>query len=122
MRESMTALILRARALDPRAARRLVVAGSALAIVFLLIKGLEWSGEISNGLVPSVNTFFAMYFTLTGLHALHVIAGLVANAWALMGASRVGEAMTMGRIRSLALYWAFVDVVWLVIFLLFYLT
>ena len=39
-----------------------------------------------------------------------------------MGASRVGEAMTMGRIRSLALYWAFVDVVWLVIFLLFYLT
>jgi len=118
----MTALILRARALDPRAARRLVVAGSALAIVFLLIKGLEWRGEISNGLVPSVNTFFAMYFTLTGLHALHVIAGLVANAWALMGASRVGEAMTTGRIRSLALYWAFVDVVWLVIFLLFYLT
>jgi heme/copper-type cytochrome/quinol oxidase subunit 3 len=118
----MTALILRARALDTRAARRLVVAGSALAIVFLLIKGLEWRGEIGNGLVPSVNTFFAMYFTLTGLHALHVIAGLVANAWALMGASRVGEAMTMGRIRSLALYWAFVDVVWLVIFLLFYLT
>jgi len=118
----MTALILRARALDPRAARRLVVAGSALAIVFLLIKGLEWRGEIGNGLVPSVNTFFAMYFTLTGLHALHVVAGLVANAWALMGASRIGEAMTMGRIRSLALYWAFVDVVWLVIFLLFYLT
>ena len=118
----MTALILRARALDTRAARRLVIAGSALAIVFLVIKGLEWRGEIGNGLVPSVNTFFAMYFTLTGLHALHVIAGLVANAWALTGASRVGEAMTMGRIRSLALYWAFVDVVWLVIFLLFYLT
>jgi heme/copper-type cytochrome/quinol oxidase subunit 3 len=90
--------------------------------VFLVIKGFEWRGEIGNGLLPSVNTFFAMYFTLTGLHALHVIAGLAGNAWALMGASRVGEAMTMGRIRSLALYWAFVDVVWLVIFLLFYLT
>jgi heme/copper-type cytochrome/quinol oxidase subunit 3 len=118
----MTALILRARAVDARMARRLVLAGSALAIVFLLIKGFEWRGEIRDGLVPSVNTFLAMYFTLTGLHALHVIAGLVANAWALAGARRVGDAMTAGRIRSLALYWAFVDVVWLVLFLLFYLT
>jgi heme/copper-type cytochrome/quinol oxidase subunit 3 len=90
--------------------------------VFLVIKGLEWRGEIGDGLVPAVNTFLAMYFTLTGLHALHVIAGLVANAWALAGVRRVGEPMTMGRIRSLALYWAFVDVVWCVIFLLFYLT
>ena len=46
----MTALILRARALDARAARRLVLAGSALAIVFLVIKGFEWRGEIGNGL------------------------------------------------------------------------
>lgn len=118
----MTALVLRVRALDASAARRLLLAGSGLAVLFLVIKGIEWRGEIGDGLVPSVNTFFAMYFTLTGLHALHVIAGLVANAWALAGARHVGDAMTAGRIRSLALYWAFVDVVWLVIFLLFYLT
>ena len=72
--------------------------------------------------MPSVNTFLAIYFTLTGLHALHVIAGLVANVWALTGAARVGEAMTAGRVRALALYWAFVDLVWIVIFVLFYLT
>ena len=118
----MTALILRARSVASDAARRLLVAGSGLALLFLVIKGVEWRGEIGDGLVPSVNTFLAMYFTLTGLHAVHVLAGLVANAWALAGAARVGEAMTAGRIRSLALYWAFVDVVWLVIFLLFYLT
>jgi heme/copper-type cytochrome/quinol oxidase subunit 3 len=118
----MTALILRARSAGTGGARRLLVAGSGLAILFLVIKGLEWRGEIADGLVPSVNTFFAMYFTLTGLHAVHVLAGLAGNVWARVGAARVGDAMTAGRIRSLGLYWAFVDVIWLVIFLLFYLT
>jgi heme/copper-type cytochrome/quinol oxidase subunit 3 len=118
----MTAAILRARSMAVAQGRRALMLASVLAIVFLVVKGLEWSGEIHAGLRPSVNTFFAMYFTLTGLHAVHVIAGLVANGWAIAGAARVGDMMTAGRIRSLALYWAFVDIVWLVIFLLFYLT
>jgi heme/copper-type cytochrome/quinol oxidase subunit 3 len=59
-----------------------------------------------------------MYFTLTGFHALHVIGGLVANAWALAG--RAGDAMTANRIRLLALYWAFVDAIWIIIFVLVY--
>jgi heme/copper-type cytochrome/quinol oxidase subunit 3 len=118
----MTALVLRARAVPLAVGRRLFVAGSLLAAAFLIIKGLEWRGEISDGLVPSVNTFFAMYFTLTGLHALHVACGVVANVWMLAGAARIGDAMTTGRIRAIALYWAFVDVVWLILFLLFYLT
>jgi cytochrome c oxidase subunit 3 len=118
----MTAILLRARTEPLAAARRLFVAGSALAAVFLVIKGLEWRGELGQGLLPSVDTFFAIYFTLTGLHALHVIGGLVANLWALTGAARAGEALTTGRLRALALYWAFVDIVWLTIFLLFYLT
>ena len=93
-----------------------------LAVVFLGVKSIEYAGEIRQGLVPSVNTFLATYFTLTGLHALHVIAGLVANVWALTGVRRVGMDMTTGRIRALALYWAFVDAVWVIIFILFYLS
>jgi heme/copper-type cytochrome/quinol oxidase subunit 3 len=118
----MTALVWRARALDVGRAQPLLVASSLLALAFLGIKSVEWYGEIRAGLVPSLNTFFAMYFTMTGLHALHVISGLIANGWALLGRQRVGDAMTMGRVRALALYWAFVDVVWLVILVLFYLT
>jgi len=118
----MTALVLRARSAPAGQARTLLAAGSFLAIVFLVTKGVEWRGEIAQGLVPSVNTFFAMYYTLTGLHALHVVCGLVANAWAVLGARRVGDAMTAGRIYSIGLYWALVDLVWLAIFLLFYLT
>ncbi|MFI5177572.1 MAG: heme-copper oxidase subunit III [Vicinamibacterales bacterium] len=118
----MTALVLRARAVPLAAGRQFLAVGTLLAAIFLVIKGLEWRGEIAEGLVPSVNTFFAMYFTLTGLHALHVACGIVANLWVLAAAARAGGAMTEGRIRAVALYWAFVDVVWLMLFLLFYLT
>ena len=118
----MTGLIWRARSAPWPAARPLMLIGCALAVVFLGFKGVEYSAEIRTGRVPSVNTFFATYFTLTGLHALHVIGGLVANLWALSGVRRVGMEMTAGRIRALSLYWVFVDLVWMIIFLLFYLS
>jgi heme/copper-type cytochrome/quinol oxidase subunit 3 len=49
-----------------------------------------------------------------------VIGGAIANAWLLAG--RAGEAMAMNRVRLLSLYWAFVDGVWILIFLLVYLS
>jgi cytochrome c oxidase subunit III len=118
----LTGLIWRARSASWPTARALVVVGCLLAVVFLAFKGLEYSAEIRTGRVPSVNTFFATYYTLTGLHALHVIGGLSANLWALTGFRRVGREMTAGRLRALSLYWAFVDLVWVIIFVLFYLS
>ena len=101
-------------------ARNLLLTDAALALAFLGVKGIEYSHEIGRGMVPSVNTFLGMYFTLTGLHALHVAAGLAAILWAWSGAARVSAAMTRGRIQALALYWAFVDVVWLLILVVVY--
>jgi cytochrome c oxidase subunit 3 len=107
----------------PAGAGTLMLAGSsALALLFVALKAIEYRSEIVRGRVPSVNTFLAMYFVLTGLHALHVVAGLVANVWTITGLRRVSEAMTVGRLRALGLYWVFVDVVWLIIFVLMYLT
>jgi cytochrome c oxidase subunit III len=119
---AMTGLAWQARKAIGPAARRWLLLSSLLALAFLGVKSVEWQGEIVKGLVPSVSTFFAMYFTLTGLHALHVIGGLLANGWALLGANRAGQARTSGRFRALSLYWAFVDGVWLVIFVLLYLS
>jgi cytochrome c oxidase subunit III len=118
----MTGLFWRARSVPWPAARRLILVSCALALVFLGFKSLEYSSEIRRGFLPAVNTFLATYFTLTGLHALHVIGGLGANLWAATGVARVGPEMTAGRVRALSLYWAFVDLVWLIIFVLFYLS
>lgn len=117
---AMTIVAWQARRAHIAGARKQLLVASGLAVVFLVLKSIEWSSEIHRGLVPAANTFLAIYFTLTGLHALHVIAGLAANLWAYAGAPRVGEAMTRGRIDALALYWAFVDVVWLVILVFVY--
>ena len=50
---------------------------------FLIIKYIEYSEKFAHTppLLPSTNNFFAVYFTLTGLHALHVIGGIIVNGY-----------------------------------------
>lgn len=119
---TLTASVWRARAMPPARARMMLAMASVLALVFLGLKSVEYASEFGAGLRPATNTFLAMYFTLTGLHALHVVAGLVANVWAMAGATTIGDAMMAGRTRAIALYWLFVDLVWLIIFVLLYLS
>jgi len=118
----MTSALWRARRAEGPAARPMLLVSTAGAVVFLALKSLEYRGEISAGLFPSTSTFLAMYYTLTGLHALHVLAGAIGNLWAMAGAGRVLPAMTGGRVRALGLYWTFVDLVWIVILILLYLS
>jgi heme/copper-type cytochrome/quinol oxidase subunit 3 len=117
-----TVSIWRARSQDPLQAMGSLAASTVLAFAFLVVKGAEYRLDILAGLVPSASPFLACYFTLTGLHALHVLAGGLANAWVIAGARRVHPTLTTGRIRAVSLYWVFVDVIWLVILFLFYLT
>ena len=117
--------LFRARGLAGAAWGRMLALSSLAAIVFLTIKGIEYAGEIRAGLLPSTSQALAMYYLLTGVHALHVAGGLVANVWALAGLrakSGVPLALSLGRIRALSLYWLFVDVVWLVILGVLYLS
>lgn len=117
--------IFRARGLAGAAWGRALALSSLAAIAFLAIKGVEYAGELRAGLLPSTSQALAMYYLLTSVHALHVAAGLVANLWALAGLREqhgVPLALSLGRIRALSLYWIFVDVVWLVILVLLYLS
>jgi cytochrome c oxidase subunit 3 len=118
----LTTLVWRARHSSAPAVRRFLLLATVLAGVFLGLKSVEYAHDFSTGLLPRVSTFMAMYFTLTILHAAHVIAGAVANGWVMAGTVRAGDAMTAGRVRALSIYWTFVDVVWLLIFVLMYLS
>jgi heme/copper-type cytochrome/quinol oxidase subunit 3 len=117
-----TASIWRARSQDPLQAMGSLAASTFLAFAFLVVKGAEYRFDFGEGLLPSASTFLACYFTLTGVHALHVLVGGFVNAWVIAGARRVMPALTAGRVRTLSLYWMFVDAIWLVILALFYLT
>ena len=94
----------------------------ALAAVFLAGTGLEWKRLIvEKGLTIRTNLFGTTFYSLVGLHAFHVTVGLlffvVVLALALTG--RVGREHAP-RTHVLAMYWHFVDAVWIVVFTVVY--
>jgi heme/copper-type cytochrome/quinol oxidase subunit 3 len=95
-----------------------------LGFGFLIIKYFEYSHHIRMGDIPSKNTFFAIYFTLTGLHGLHVIGGMIVNSYMWGRGSRMWKtepARFTNRIEVAGLYWHFVDLVWIFLFPVLYL-
>lgn len=74
--------------------------------------------------VPAHSTYFALYFTLTGLHALHVIGGVVVMIYLWLTAGRWFKAKPeqfTNRIEVSGLFWHFVDLVWIFLFPVLYL-
>jgi heme/copper-type cytochrome/quinol oxidase subunit 3 len=95
-----------------------------LGTVFLTVKGVEYADKIALGLLPSSNNFLGLYYTMTGVHALHVLAGLVVNAYLLGPGARMWTSAPQrftNRVELAGLYWHFVDLIWLILFPVLYL-
>jgi heme/copper-type cytochrome/quinol oxidase subunit 3 len=93
-------------------------------VLFLVVKGFEYSDKFAHGLLPSTNNFLGLYFTMTGLHALHVIAGMIVNAYFWGPGVRLWQRNRVrfaNRIEVAGLYWHFVDMVWIFLFPVLYL-
>jgi cytochrome c oxidase subunit III len=105
-----------------RGARRRHLAGTAIAIalgvVFLVVQYFEWRGK---SFTLTSGSYGSLYFTITGFHMAHVVAGLimlsVVFAWSLAG--DFNERRHTPVMMS-SVYWHFVDAVWLVVFFTFY--
>jgi len=110
------------------------------AFAFLGIKAIEYTDKYHHGLFPgSLNhetgiafnspefneayrSFFGLYYCMTGLHALHVIAGIGVIIWAMMKAAKGRYSATYYTpMEMAALYWHLVDVIWIYLFPLLYL-
>lgn len=102
------------------------------AVVFLINKYFEWSLKIEHGLYPSSavlqarghgeTLFFGLYFFMTGLHAVHIIVGLILIIVSFFGIQRgtvTGESPVL--LDNAGLYWHLVDLIWIFLFPLFYL-
>ncbi len=95
-----------------------------LGLTFLVIKGFEYGAKFSHNLFPSESTFLAIYFTMTGLHGLHVIGGIIVNSYNLGPGSKLWKtdpARFTNRVEVAGLYWHFVDLVWIFLFPVLYL-
>jgi len=93
-----------------------------LGAIFLYGTGLEWSRLINeHGLTISTNLFGTTYYSLVGLHAFHLTAGLlmlaIVLAFGITGRVRQEQS---ARVGVLSMYWHFVDAVWVVVFTVVY--
>jgi cytochrome c oxidase subunit III len=112
----------------------LLLSTAALGTVFLGIKAVEWITDWHEGLIPGLNwaitgptangqeLFFVLYFTMTGLHALHMIIGIAVVVIAALMVLRKRHASRLyTNVEMIGLYWHFVDIVWVFLFPLLYL-
>jgi cytochrome c oxidase subunit III len=91
---------------------------------FLTVKYFEYSAKFHHELFPSTNTFLAIYFTLTGLHMLHVIGGMAVNSYLWGPGSALWKTDPVhftNRVENSGLFWHLVDLVWIFLFPILYL-
>ena len=89
------------------------------SIIFLVIKYFEYSAKFEAGHYPSTHNFYAVYFTMTGLHGLHIIGGIIVNAYLWIPGTKMWKTEPerfTNRIEVAGLYWHFVDLVWIFLF------
>jgi cytochrome c oxidase subunit 3 len=93
-------------------------------LIFMVVKAFEYSAKFSHGIYPKEDVFFAIYFTLTGLHGLHVLGGMIVNAYLWGPGAKMWQTDPVrftNRVECAGLYWHFVDLVWIFLFPTLYL-
>ncbi len=94
--------------------------GALLGAIFLVVQGFEWAAK---PFPLSSTTYSSLYFIVTGFHMAHVVVGVIVllclTVWAAMG---YFNRVRFAHIHIGALYWHFVDAVWIAVFFTFYVT
>jgi cytochrome c oxidase subunit III len=116
----------------------LLAATAALGVAFLVLKGIEYRNDWTEGLFPGPSfrldgatgnavppgapLFYMLYYTMTGVHAVHLTIGIGWITVAALGARRDPDVWcSPSRLAVAGLYWHFVDIVWIVLYPLIYL-
>jgi cytochrome c oxidase subunit III len=119
---------------DRRATIAWLLATLVLGAAFLALKGLEYSHHAAEGALPGAyyayhelptygsQLFFTLYYFMTGLHVLHLVAAVLVVAWL---TARVARRRSTARyhvdLEAGILYWHLVDCIWIFLYPLFYL-
>ena len=112
----------------------MLILSIGMALMFLVVKGVEWHEEFEKGALPGqyyaladlqapgANLFFTHYFLMTGLHGLHVIIGMAVLGWCAVKAlkGQFSEHYSMP-VELGGMYWHLVDLVWIFLYPLLYL-
>ena len=102
---------------DTKTAVKYMLATVGCGLIFLCVKAVEYTTEITHGYTIQANPFWAFYYTATAIHAGHVIAGMTAIYLVSLD---VAKGKNLHRVELTGIYWHFVDLVWIFLFPLLY--
>jgi len=107
---------------DNTRVRKFLLFTALLGCSFVVVKVIEYGIKLSHGIGPHTSIFYSCYYGMTGIHAIHVIGGIV-PLFAFWHLARDGRFTKPGNIsvEMLGLYWHFVDLVWIFLFPILYL-
>jgi nitric oxide reductase NorE protein len=106
------------RAGQPDKSVRLILAGGVGGVLFIGLKSYEWVRKIIAGHTNS-EMFYSFYYVVTGVHMIHVLIGLIVLG-VLVRELRNPAARRPWMVEAGATYWHMVDLLWVIIFALFY--
>ncbi|MCA9683844.1 MAG: cytochrome c oxidase subunit 3, partial [Myxococcales bacterium] len=122
---------------NQKALERNLILTILCAFAFMVVKYIEYSAKIEHGLLPGdwfaaaqhgivlpkySRVFYGLYFTMTGLHGVHVLVGIGVLSWILIRARRREfSSENYVAVENAGIYWHIVDLVWIFLFPLLYL-
>ena len=107
---------------ENKKAARSILISLLLGVTFLIIKSAEYYAKMEQGIGFSDNTFFTFYWMMTGFHFIHVLFGIGLLSYMYIGINKnTYHSKNYFDIESSATYWHLCDLIWILIFPIFYL-
>jgi nitric oxide reductase NorE protein len=101
---------------------RYLLGGVLTGLMFVVSKSTEYFAKFAHGITPGTNPFYMWYFTLTGIHLVHVLLGTSLLTYLWINSRRRGYSSAHRAVpESVASFWHLVDLLWIVLFPLLYL-
>ncbi len=113
--------ILQQQPADPRPATIRLVAAIGCGVLFVTDKAFEWTHEIRAGHGIGANDFFMLYYMFTGIHMLHVLVGIIMLTLMMLASRGQMTPRIIALVEGGGVFWHLVDLLWIVLFALFYL-
>ena len=105
---------------DMHKVRRHLASAIGIGLCFGIVKAIEYAAKIAHGITPQTDVFFTFYYVFTGVHLLHYVLGIALLVATLARAQRA-DAAFVAWIKSCALFWHMVDLLWVFLFAMLYL-
>ena len=112
--------VVAARAADKAAIRHNLIVAIVLGLAFVVIKLTSYAIDLSHFSLDS-NIFFSYYFAVTGIHCVHVFVGTILLGVAIAKTRQIIDETSLAWTECIGLFWHMVDLLWVIIFPLFYL-